>query len=123
MRRRGLIVALLGLTLLLSACGDSAPDLDLSPAAAEDREIVLGRGCAACHGENGEGTVGPGWQSLFGSVVELEGGGTVVVDDAYLRRSILEPDAEIVAGATISMPVSTLTDSEVDAVVAYIKEL
>ena len=123
MRPRRPIVALLGVGLVLSACGGNTPDLDLSPAAEQGREIVLTHGCAACHGEYGEGTVGPGWQGLFGSVVELEGGGSVVVDDAYLRRSIVEPDAEIVAGATISMPVSTLTDSEVEAVIAYIKEL
>jgi hypothetical protein len=56
-------------------------------------------------------------------VVELEGGGSVVADVDYLRRSIVEPDAEVVAGSSISMPVTNLTDAEIDGVIAYIEEL
>jgi cytochrome c oxidase subunit 2 len=67
--------------------------------------------------------VGPSWQGLYGSVVELEGGGAVVVDDEYLRRAILDPGYEIVIDAAVAMPPSTLSDSEVEAVITYIKEL
>ncbi len=113
----------LGLVLAAAACGGSEPDLDLSDAAREGREVALNRGCAACHGEDGEGGVGPTWQGLFGSMVALEGGGSTTADDAYLRRAIVDPDAEVVAGVTISMPVNNLSDREVEALIAYIKEL
>ncbi len=108
---------------VVGACGGSEPELELSELAASGREVVLTRGCAACHGEDGAGDVGPSWQGLLGSVVELEGGGSVIADIDYLRRSIVDPDAEVVAGSTISMPVTGLTEVEVDAVIAYIEEL
>ena len=108
---------------VVGACGGSEPELELSELAASGREVVLTRGCAACHGEDGAGDVGPSWQGLLGSVVELEGGGSGIADIDYLRRSIVDPDAEVVAGSTISMPVTGLTEVEVDAVIAYIEEL
>ncbi len=116
---------LLGLAalLVLAGCGSAEPDRDLSPQAAVGREVALDRGCAACHGANGEGGVGPEWIGLAGSTVELEGGGAVVADAAYLRRSIVDPEAEIVAGMTVRMPVTELSASDVDALVAYIEEL
>jgi cytochrome c oxidase subunit 2 len=109
--------------LLLSGCGAAEPDRDLSPQATAGREIALSEGCAACHGSNGEGGVGPPWIGLAGSTVELEGGGAVTADAAYLRRAIVDPEAEIVAGMTVKMPVNELTDGEVDALIAYIQEL
>ena len=38
------------------------------------------------------------WSGLFGSTVQLADGGTVTADDAYIRESILQPQAKIVAG-------------------------
>ncbi len=52
---------------------------------------------AACHGPNGEGGTGPAWIGLFGSEVELKDGSVVVADEAYLRRSIVDPNGEIPA--------------------------
>ncbi len=81
------------------------------------------RGCTACHGDNGEGRVGPAWAGLVGSVIDLEDGSTVTADAAYIRRSITDPQADIVAGVTISMPTSDLSEDEVSSLVAYIEEL
>ncbi len=103
--------------------GDSEPELDLSPIAAEGREIANNNGCSACHGKNGQGSVGPAWTGLAGSDVELEDGTIVVADDDFLRRSITDPSAEIADGYTIVMPENPLTDDEVELVLAYIKEL
>ncbi len=117
------MILLVVIALALSACSGGEPAPDLSEAAREGRAVALDRGCAACHGENGEGGVGPGWLGLFGSTVGLEGGASVPADDAYLRRAIVDPDSEIVAGSSISMPVTNLSDREVEALIAYIKEL
>jgi len=46
-------------------------------------------------------------------------------DEAYLRRAILEPNAEIVKGAAMEMPASPdpLSTEDVDAIIAYLKNL
>ena len=111
------------MAVVVSACSSSTPEPELSELATAGRELTLTHGCAACHGEDGAGDVGAPWQGLFGSTVELDDGTTVVADTEYIRRSIVDPKAEIAAGYTISMPLSTLTDPEIDAVVAYIEEL
>lgn len=108
--------------LVLAACG-SDESVELSPAAAEGRRIARDQGCAACHGTDGQGGVGPAWAGLAGSPVELEDGSVVSADSEYLRRSITNPAADLVAGYTTKMPENTLTDAQVDAVVAYIEEL
>lgn len=113
----------LGALLVVAGCGAAEPDRELTPQAAAGREVALDKGCTACHGDNGEGGVGPPWIGLAGATVELEGGGTVVADAAYLRRSIVDPQADTVAGMTVRMPATELSDGEVDALIAYIQEL
>ncbi|MDX2344439.1 MAG: cytochrome c [Acidimicrobiia bacterium] len=115
--------ALAVVALFVSGCGGSAPTRELSEEAAAGREVALSRGCSACHGENGEGSVGPAWEGLAGSTVALEGGGAVVADTEYLRRALVDPQAEIVEGTTIEMPVTALSEAEIVALIAYIEEL
>lgn len=115
----GLAALLLGLGL--SACGSNDPPLP--PLAAEGREIARDSGCSACHGRNGDGGVGPAWVGLYGGSVELEGGEEITVDDDYLRRSITDPAAEKVAGFSVVMPNNNLEGDEIEAVLAYIREL
>lgn len=60
--------------------------------------------------------------------MQLVGGETVSADESYLRRSILEPDAEIVAGyprglMASQVPPGSLTPEEANAIVAYLKTL
>jgi cytochrome c oxidase subunit 2 len=52
-------------------------------------------GCIACHSLDGTPLVGPTWKGLYGETVELTDGTTVTADDAYLEKSILEPNAQI----------------------------
>ena len=51
--------------------------------------------------------------------------GMVTVDDAYLRESMMEPNAKVVNGFLPIMPTykGVLTDREVEALIAYIKSL
>ena len=44
-------------------------------------------------------------------------------DDAYLKESILEPNAKVVQGFSPVMPPQKLSDQEVAALVAYIKDV
>lgn len=122
-RLRPAFLAGLAALLLLAGCGGDESESDLSPLATAGREVALSEGCVACHGNRGEGGVGPPWIGLAGSTVELEDGRAVTADAAYLRRAIVDPQADIVAGMTVRMPVNELTDGEVDALIAYIQEL
>lgn len=110
------------LALLGTACG-GGESLDLSDEGARGRSIANENGCAACHGTSGQGGVGPAWQGLYMADVVLESGTTVIADDAYILRSIREPEADLVEGYTLRMPVNSLTDDEATAVLAYIREL
>jgi cytochrome c oxidase subunit 2 len=105
-----------------ASCGDDA-DGDLSEAARNGRDLARSNGCAACHGNDGQGGVGPSWVGLAGSEVELEDGTTVIADRDYLYRSIADPDAEVVAGYSLRMPTNGLDDDQIADVVAYIEEL
>jgi len=54
-------------------------------------------GCSTCHQLDQQGRC-PIMRGVYGSRVQLSGGGTVLADDAYIRESILNPNAKIVAG-------------------------
>lgn len=124
---RALLVAVAA-AAVLSACGaDSSggatPPSDLSPAAQAGYDVYRDAGCAACHGAAGEGGVGPRLAGVYGTNVELSDGSTVVADDAYLTTSIKDPNAQKVAGYNVPMPQNNLSDQDVAAVVAYLREL
>ena len=61
-------------------------------------------GCIACHSTDGTDMAGPTWLGVFGAEESLEGGSSVTVDEDYLRMSILNPGAEVVAGYQNIMP-------------------
>ena len=115
----GLLAAVGGL-----ACGgddDDAAD-GLTGEAARGRQLVEDVGCQSCH--RAGGGVGPSWDGLYGSTVELDDGTTVVADEAYLTRSIVDPGAEKVDGYAVDMPdYPSLDDDDIAAIVAYIRTL
>jgi len=47
----------------------------------------------------------------------------VVADTDYLRRAILDPSAERVAGAAATMPRLRVDDGQLEALIAYIESL
>ncbi len=53
---------------------------------------------AACHSATGDPGPGPAWKGLYNKQETLADGSVVRVEEAYLRRAILEPDAQIVKG-------------------------
>ena len=107
----------------LTSCGADTSGQTLSPEAAHGREVARTNGCSACHGSNGEGAVGPPFVGLYGSRVQLGDGSTVVADDAYLTQAIRDPDAARPAAYDVAMPSNDLSDAQIAALVAYIREL
>jgi YHS domain-containing protein len=60
-----------------------------------------------------------------GRRVALQGGGEVTADAAYVRESIVAPDAKLVLGTALRMPSyeKDLTPGELDALVGYVETL
>jgi len=96
----------------------------MSPAEAGER-LYRTRGCAQCHSVDGKGGTGPTFKALFGHQVPLDGGKATVADENYIRESILEPQAKIVAGFQPVMPTfqGRLKDQEITAIIEYLKTL
>lgn len=105
---------------------ETAPAAALSPAEAGAKVAEL-QGCRACHTVDGSQGVGPTWQGLFGREESLADGTTVVVDEEYLRNSIVDPNAQVVAGFAPNVMPSTygtvLTAEDIEALIAYIQSL
>ncbi len=80
--------------------------------------------CSNCHKPDGSGRC-PNLVGLFGRIVQLSNGSTVVADEAYIRESILQPTAKIVAGYQPLMPTfqGLVTEEGVLELVEYIKSL
>lgn len=88
--------------------------------------------CASCHPvEDGQTMIGgapargPSMVGLFGREEELKGGAKVLVDDTYIRESILNPMAKIVAGYEPVMPTyaGQLGEEQIIQLSLYIKSL
>jgi cytochrome c oxidase subunit II len=87
--------------------------------------VILEReNCLACHSLDGSVMVGPSFKGRFGSRDVVQRGTAeveVTIDEAYLRRAIRDPEAEIVKGYPPGMPKAELTDDELQAVIQYLK--
>ncbi|HMQ03741.1 MAG TPA: cytochrome c oxidase subunit II [Pyrinomonadaceae bacterium] len=81
-------------------------------------------GCASCHA-GGPQQRGAKLEGIYGKEVRLVGGQTVMVNDEYLRNSILNPGAQVVEGFQPIMPTfkGQVTEEQLMALVAYIKSL
>ena len=80
--------------------------------------------CANCHKPDGTGRC-PILVGLYGKTVQLAGGGTVKADEAYIRESILQPAAKVVAGYQPIMPTfqGLVTEEGVLQLIEYVKSL
>jgi cytochrome c oxidase subunit 2 len=80
--------------------------------------------CHTCHA-GGDTQRGPVLNGLFGSRVTLANGETVVADNGYIRESILNPQAKIVAGFPPIMPTfqGQVSEEQLLALTEYIKSL
>ena len=90
-------------------------------------KLAKEKGCLGCHSVDGTAGVGPSFKGIYGTKIRVTRGGKpaeVVVDDAYLRESILAPSAAVVEGfQPIMPPQDDLPEAELAALVQYIKGL
>jgi cytochrome c oxidase subunit 2 len=96
---------------------------DVNPVSAGER-LFTQFACVTCHLSNGTGRA-PSLNGVFGAKVLLADGSTVVADEAYIRESILQPKAKIVAGYQPVMPTfqGLITEEQILNLTAYIKSL
>ena len=99
------------------------PAVEPEGMAALGARLFVTRGCVACHSVDGTPAQGATWLGLYGRTIPLQEGGTALVDEAFIRKSILDPGADIHAGFPSTMPPQNFQDHEVDAFVAYVKSL
>jgi cytochrome c oxidase subunit 2 len=81
------------------------------------------KGCSGCHSVDGTAGVGPSFKGIWGKTHALAGGGSVKVDEAYVRESIADPGAKVVAGFENVMPPIPLEEREIQGVVTYLQSL
>lgn len=81
-------------------------------------------GCATCHLPNDSGR-GPSLVGLFARKVQLQGGRSVTADETYIRESILNPQAKVVAGFQPIMPTfkGLVSEDGIMQILAYLKSL
>ena len=75
--------------------------------------------CLDCHSTDGTVMVGPTFRGMFGQREEVYVGGKpvrVVVDEAHLRKAILDPGARRVKGYPSAMPAVDLAPGELDQI-------
>ena len=94
----------------------------------EGAKLFQEKGCAACHSVDGTSKVGPTLQRVYGRneiVMTIGKEHEIVVNEDYLKRSLLEPQADIVKGFPPIMPSQKglLTDDEIDAIIEYLKTI
>jgi len=94
------------------------------PPASAGEQLFTNFRCHTCHFQGPDARC-PTLQNLFGSTVRLADGRTVTADESYLRESIMDPGAKVVAGFQSVMPTyqGQLTEEQVFQLVEYIKSL
>ena len=102
----------------------------LSGGAAADTPVTAGQklfndlACSTCHRTDTQGR-GPMLTNLYGRPVELQSGATVVADEAYIRESIVNPQAKVTAGFQPIMPTfqGLVTEEQLLQLIAYVRSL
>ncbi len=94
---------------------------------ARQGEQLWFRMCYGCHSDDGSVVEGPSFLHLYGSEVVLVGGTTVIADEEYLRRAILDPYDQVRRGwenmRTMPPNRGVLNDQQVGQLIEFIKSL
>ena len=89
------------------------------------RLLYQRKACITCHSLDGSIIQGPSFKGSFGTTIQLAAGGSVLMDENYIRESILNPKAKIHTGFQPVMPTyqGMLKEPQIDALIAFIKSL
>jgi cytochrome c oxidase subunit 2 len=92
--------------------------------AANGEKLFLQLGCSTCH-RGDAGARGPNLAGVYGSKVQLADGRQVIADDGYIRESIQNPPAKVVAGFQPIMPSfqGQISEEGILQLLEYVKHL
>lgn len=85
--------------------------------------------CLACHSLDGSRIVGPTFKGLYGSKVQVETDKGEITEEAnndYIKRSIVDPNSEIVKGFNKGLMQSykgILSEQDINNIALYLKSL
>jgi cytochrome c oxidase subunit II len=102
---------------------------DVESSTATGRRIMQSIGCFACHSIDGSKLVGPSFKGIWGAthtVVTGRDERQVVVDEDYIRRSIYDPNADVVKGFNRGFMLTyegQLSDGDIANIIEYLKTL
>ena len=90
------------------------------PMVLSGEKLFAEKQCNTCHGQRA-----PTLAGVFGRRVQLNDGSTAVADENYLRESILQPNAKMVAGYPPIMPTyqGQLSEEQINELIGYMKTL
>lgn len=94
---------------------------------ATGKRIMQNIGCFACHSVDGSKLVGPSFKGIWGAehtVVTGKETRKVTVDEEYIKRSIYEPNADVVEGFMKGLMVSyqgQLSEDDIKSITEYLK--
>ncbi|HJU71470.1 MAG TPA: cytochrome c oxidase subunit II [Paucimonas sp.] len=99
------------------AQGDARPGI-----AARGFDLFRRYGCSGCHAA-GSSVHAPDLTGLLGRTVHLQDGRSLVVDENYIRDSVLLPKKDVVAGYAPIMPTfaGQIGEEDLMAIIAYLR--
>ena len=89
-------------------------------------KLLQSKGCLGCHTTDGTKKIGPTFKGIFGRNETVTTDGKeheIVVDEAFLRKAVLQPGADLVKGYPNIMPKLPVTGEELDAIILTLKGL
>jgi len=96
-----------------------------NPAVKRGKRLYVQMLCTTCHSANGARLIGPSHLNLLGREETLTDGSTIIVDEGYLRESILDPQKRIVKDYPPIMPAmrGKISEPQLDDLIAYLRFL
>ena len=120
-------IILLSFFLFLAGCGkgDKQNSFSANSPEAKGLDIFTRMACIACHSVDGSLKLGPTIKSQYGKNIRHTDGSVVIIDDQYIRESLIDPLKHIAEGYTPIMPSykPVLTDEDIENLIAFMKVL
>ena len=112
---------------LIIGCQTQTASNDIRPGTPEykGQDVFNRMACNACHSVDGSLKLGPTIKSQYGKNIRHTDGSVVIIDDQYIRESLVDPLKYIAEGYTPIMPSykPVLSDEDIENLIAYIKAL
>ena len=112
---------------LIIGCQTQTTSNDIRPGTPEHRgqDVFNRMACNACHSVDGSLKLGPTIKNQYGKEILHTDGTVMIINDDYIRQSLIDPLKHIAEGYTPIMPSykPVLSDEDVVNLIAYIKAL